>query len=69
VAAKDADATVVLTEWPQFRSLDWRQMAIVQRRPIVIDTRDLLDPDITTRAGFTYHGLGSRPRSGLLRDT
>jgi UDPglucose 6-dehydrogenase len=62
MVAKDADALVVLTEWPHFRSLDWRQLAGVQRRPILIDTRNLLDPDIIARAGFSYYGLGTRPR-------
>jgi UDPglucose 6-dehydrogenase len=63
VAAKDADAIVVLTEWPEFKSLDWPQLAGVLRRQIVIDTRNLLDPDVLVRAGFSYHGLGTKPRS------
>lgn len=60
LAAKDVDALVVLTEWPEFRSLDWSRLAGVVRRPIVIDLRNLLDPDILRRAGFTWTGLGRR---------
>ena len=43
-AAADADAIVVLTEWAQFRMLDWMKVAMVMRTPVVVDTRSLLDP-------------------------
>jgi UDPglucose 6-dehydrogenase len=57
-ASKDAAALVVLTEWPQFRSLDWNALGGVIGSPIVIDTRNLLDPDVLRRAGFAWIGLG-----------
>jgi UDPglucose 6-dehydrogenase len=60
LAAKDVDALVVLTEWPEFRTLDWATLAGVVRRPIVVDLRNLLDPDILRRAGFAWTGLGRR---------
>jgi UDPglucose 6-dehydrogenase len=60
LAAKDVDALVVLTEWPEFRTLDWSRLAGVVRRPIVVDLRNLLDPDILRRAGFAWTGLGRR---------
>ena len=60
LAAKDVDALVVLTEWPEFRSLDWAKLAGVVGRPIVVDLRNLLDPDILRRAGFAWTGLGRR---------
>ncbi|HEY3607127.1 MAG TPA: UDP-glucose/GDP-mannose dehydrogenase family protein [Pseudonocardiaceae bacterium] len=60
LAAKDVDALVVLTEWPEFRSLDWSTLAGIVRRPIVVDLRNLLDPDILRRAGFAWTGLGRR---------
>jgi UDPglucose 6-dehydrogenase len=56
--AKEADALVVLTEWPQFRTLDWGALAGVAATPVVIDTRNLLDGDILRRAGFTWIGVG-----------
>lgn len=59
-AAKGAEAIVLLTEWPQFRSLDWRQLAGVVARPAVVDSRNLLDRDVLRRAGFTCHTLGRR---------
>ncbi len=58
LASKDAEALVVLTEWPEFRSLDWARLAAEMARPIIIDTRNLLDPDVLARAGFTWVGLG-----------
>jgi UDPglucose 6-dehydrogenase len=54
VAAKDADALVVLTEWPEFRGLDWPRLATVVRQPTVVDTRNLVDPDVLRRAGFSW---------------
>ncbi|HEY0450369.1 UDP-glucose/GDP-mannose dehydrogenase family protein [Actinophytocola sp.] len=60
VAAEGVEALVVLTEWPDFRSLDWTKLADVVGRPIVVDTRNLLDPDVVRRAGFQWEGLGRR---------
>jgi UDPglucose 6-dehydrogenase len=56
--AKDSAALVVLTEWPQFRALDWTALAGVVESPVVVDTRNLLDPDVLRRAGFAWIGLG-----------
>lgn len=58
-AAKDADALVVLTEWPQLRGLDWAAMAEATAQSIVVDTRNLLDPAVLARSGFTHHGIGT----------
>jgi UDPglucose 6-dehydrogenase len=58
VAAKDADALVVLTEWPQFRTLDWARLADAVATRTLVDTRNLLDPAVVRRAGFSWVGLG-----------
>ncbi|WP_372672829.1 UDP-glucose dehydrogenase family protein [Amycolatopsis kentuckyensis] len=60
LVAKDAAALVVLTEWPEFRDLDWARLAASAAQPIVVDTRNLLDPDAV--AGFTHVGVGTPPR-------
>ncbi|MCK8678762.1 UDP-glucose dehydrogenase family protein [Streptomyces lichenis] len=60
-AADGADACVVLTEWPEFRALDWERMAGHMRGRTVHDPRGVLDPDRLARAGLALHGLG-RPR-------
>ena len=59
-AAKDADALVVLTEWPEFRQLDWNAIGGLVGRRVVVDTRNLLDPDVLRRAGFSWIGVGRR---------
>ena len=62
-AGKDVDAIVVLTEWPEFRTLDWARLATDARNPVVVDTRNLLDPDVLRRAGFAWTGVGRRVRA------
>jgi UDPglucose 6-dehydrogenase len=59
-AAEGVEALVVLTEWPEFRALDWAKLASVVANPVVVDTRNLLDPDVLRRAGFSWAGLGRR---------
>jgi UDPglucose 6-dehydrogenase len=63
IAAKDAEAVVVLTEWPEFRSLDWNRLAEDLAAPTVIDTRNLLDPDVLRRASLTWIGVGRAMRT------
>jgi len=58
--AKDADAITVLTEWPEFRALDWPAMTKLAANPTVVDTRNLLDPAVLRRAGFSWIGVGRR---------
>ncbi|WP_293315653.1 UDP-glucose/GDP-mannose dehydrogenase family protein [Mycobacterium sp.] len=58
-AAKAADAIVVLTEWPQFRELDWQSIARDAPQAIVLDTRNMLDPDTVRAAGIAYVGNGA----------
>jgi UDPglucose 6-dehydrogenase len=62
VAAKDADAVVILTEWSEFRGLDWSRLRGIVRRPVVVDTRNIVDPDVLDRAGFSWTGVGRLPR-------
>jgi UDPglucose 6-dehydrogenase len=58
LVAKDADALIILTEWPEFRTLDWPRLAETVRSQVVVDTRNLLDKDVLRRAGFAWTGLG-----------
>ncbi|MGA5464004.1 UDP-glucose dehydrogenase family protein [Mycobacterium sp. NPDC050041] len=59
LAAKDADAIVVLTEWPEFCELDWAQIAEQAPGAVVVDTRNLLDPAGPIAAGLIYLGNGT----------
>ncbi|MEV6641573.1 UDP-glucose/GDP-mannose dehydrogenase family protein [Amycolatopsis sp. NPDC051371] len=62
LVAKDAAALVVLTEWPQFRDLDWSRLAASAAHAVVVDTRNLLDSGELAHAGFTHVGVGTHPR-------
>jgi UDPglucose 6-dehydrogenase len=60
VAAKDADAILVLTEWPEFAELDWASIAKhAGSGAVVIDTRNLLDPNVVRGAKLAYVGNGT----------
>jgi UDPglucose 6-dehydrogenase len=52
--ARDADALVLVTEWPQYLELNWESLASGMRTPILFDTRHVLDRARITRAGFRY---------------
>ena len=52
-----ADAVVLVTEWPQYRELDWEPLARSMRTAIMLDGRLVLDRARLTRAGFRYLGL------------
>jgi UDPglucose 6-dehydrogenase len=57
-AAKGAAVLAVLTEWPEFRSLDWARLAGEVEQRCVVDTRNLLDHDVLRRVGFRVRGVG-----------
>ena len=59
--AKAADAVVVLTEWQEFRRLDWAYVGELMAGDAVVDTRNLLDPAAILDAGLSWQGIG-RPR-------
>jgi UDPglucose 6-dehydrogenase len=59
--ASGAAVLVLLTEWPEFRLLDWGRLAELVERRIVVDTRNLLDADVLRRVGFEVRGIGRRP--------
>ena len=59
-AAHSADALVVATEWLVYRNPDFERLLELMRRPLVVDGRNLYDPDRMTALGFDYHGIGRR---------
>jgi UDPglucose 6-dehydrogenase len=54
----DADAVVLVTEWPEFLALDWPEVAAAMTGTLVIDGRNALDPDAVRAAGLIYEGIG-----------
>ena len=58
-ALDGADAVVLVTEWPEFRELDWAgEVKQRLKTPLVIDGRNFLDREALVAAGFTYEGIG-----------
>lgn len=62
-AAKGADALVLVTEWNQFRNLDFNQMKSLLHSPIFIDLRNVYDPERVASYGLYYVSVG-RPSAG-----
>jgi UDPglucose 6-dehydrogenase len=56
--AKDSDALVLVTEWQEFATADWKQLIKSMRWPLVIDGRNILPQDLLTECGAIYRGIG-----------
>ncbi|MFP4409294.1 MAG: UDP-glucose dehydrogenase family protein [Spirochaetaceae bacterium] len=57
-ALKDADALLILTEWNAYRNLDLNRARAVMRGNVIMDARNVLDPEMAQQAGFVYKGVG-----------
>jgi UDPglucose 6-dehydrogenase len=57
-AVADADAAVLVTEWPELADLDWARLGATMRRAVLVDGRNMLDPASMREAGFTYDAIG-----------
>jgi len=57
-AVDGADAAILVTEWPEFAELDWREVKARMAGSLVIDGRNFADRDAVEAAGFTYEGIG-----------
>ncbi len=56
--ARDADCLILVTEWKQFKELDLGRIKRVMRQPILVDGRNLFDPEKVRRLGFRYAAMG-----------
>jgi UDP-glucose 6-dehydrogenase len=66
-AVRNADAAVIVTEWPELRSIVSAEVRDAMARPLLVDGRNLLDPQVARDAGFIYEGIG-RPRHASPAD-
>lgn len=66
-AASEADALLILTDWKQFAQLDLHRLNQSLRYPIVVDGRNLYDPQVMLAHGFTYMSVG-RPAVSPMRE-
>ena len=57
-AARGADALLILTEWEEFANLDLNRLRQELKYPILIDGRNLYDPEVMAAQGFTYYSVG-----------
>ena len=54
----DAAALVIVTEWNEFRSLDLERVRSLLKEPVIVDLRNIYDPEIMAEAGFRYSSIG-----------
>ena len=57
-ALTGADAAVLVTEWPHLAELDWAALARRMRSAVLVDGRNMLEPEAMRAAGFTYDAIG-----------
>jgi UDPglucose 6-dehydrogenase len=60
-AAEGADALIIVTEWNQFRNLDFERLKSIMRRPLLLDLRNIYDPQRVAAAGFRHVSVGRPP--------
>jgi UDPglucose 6-dehydrogenase len=68
--AQDADALVLMTEWNEFRNLDFVKLKVLMRRPVLVDLRNVYDTAKVTQFGFRHISVGrptGHPASPLFR--
>ena len=57
-AAEGSEALLIATEWEEFKTLDWDRVRNTMDRPLIIDGRNILSPQVMTARGFEYHCFG-----------
>jgi len=57
-AARDADCVALMTEWNEFKEIDWQRLKSVMRQPVILDGRNIYDPEKMKDMGFRYAGIG-----------
>lgn len=56
--AQGSDALVIITDWPQFKDLDFTLVKSKMKKPILVDAKNMLDGEKLEKMGFTYSGIG-----------
>jgi UDPglucose 6-dehydrogenase len=59
-ALTDADAMVLMTEWPEFRMPDFEKIALLMKGKAIFDGRNIYDPAEIKKAGYQFYGIGRR---------
>ncbi len=66
-AANEADAVLLLTEWNEFKQLDMARVRDLMHQPILLDGRNVYDPQVLRELGFIYRGMGRGYSGDTLR--
>ncbi len=66
-ALEGADAVVLVTEWSEFKELDWAAAGETMANALIVDGRNFLDPAALVAAGFEYEGIGRKPSSAATK--
>ena len=64
-AVRNADAAVVVTGWDELEDLPRAEIRDAMRVPLIVDGRNVVDPEAAQAAGFTYEGIGRASTSAL----
>lgn len=65
-SAEKADALIIMTEWNQFRNLDFEKLKTLLTQPVLLDLRNVYEPERVAAYGFRYIGVGRRDRAPLV---
>ena len=60
-ALAGADALLIVTEWNEFRRPDFSRMRTLMKTPVIFDGRNLYEPVVMQKEGFTYYPIGRTP--------
>ena len=68
--ATGSDVLILVTEWDEFKELDMKRVASLMNQPVMVDGRNLYDPEAMVKEGFIYEGIGrhSTKRKALKKD-
>ena len=62
--AENADALVIVTEWEQFRALDLDRLKRAMACPVIVDLRNIYQPEDVIAHGFRYESIGRNTHAG-----
>ncbi|MFZ5800540.1 MAG: UDP binding domain-containing protein, partial [Candidatus Omnitrophota bacterium] len=59
-AVKGSDCLAVITEWNEFKEIDFKRVKKLLRQPLIFDGRNIYDPSVMARMGFRYYCIGRK---------
>ena len=59
-AARGSECLVIMTDWNEFKELDFKRLKKLLKQPVIIDGRNIYDPAKMKKLGFIYTGVGRR---------